>query len=127
MPVTVVKTGPWFVAGEPVRVMTDMAQESEKAVATLGASMVRSRMDRVFRVQTPFYRLKNIANRYMGHWRIWDQDATVYGFWLEGIGSRNRTTRFKGYFTYRIIGQELRTRTPAIVEGVVRRMIGRLR
>jgi hypothetical protein len=31
----------------------------------------------------------------------------VYGPWLEGVGSRNATTRFKGYHTFRIIAQQL--------------------
>jgi hypothetical protein len=31
----------------------------------------------------------------------------VYGPWLEGVGSRNATTRFKGYHTFRIIAQGL--------------------
>lgn len=127
MPVTVVKTGPLFIPGNADRVLHDIADQAEESVATLGASMIRSRMASVFRIETPFYRLKNVAERYMSGWRIWDQDAAVYGFWLEGIGSRNKTTRFKGYFTYRIIFQELSARAPTIVEGVVRRMIGKLR
>lgn len=31
----------------------------------------------------------------------------VYGPWLEGVGSRNPVTRFKGYHTFRIISQVL--------------------
>ena len=31
----------------------------------------------------------------------------VYGPWLEGVGSRNATTRFKGYHTFRVIAQLL--------------------
>ncbi len=30
-----------------------------------------------------------------------------YGPWLEGTGSRNQTTRFKGYFSFRLATQEL--------------------
>lgn len=33
----------------------------------------------------------------------------AYGPWLEGVGSRNETTRFKGYHTFRIIAAELNT------------------
>lgn len=32
---------------------------------------------------------------------------SVYGPWLEGVGSRNATTRFKGYHTFRVIAQKL--------------------
>ena len=31
----------------------------------------------------------------------------VYGPWLEGVGSQNATTRFKGYHTFRKIAQQL--------------------
>lgn len=34
-------------------------------------------------------------------------DIASYGPWLEGVGSRNDTTRFKGYHGFRIAGQEL--------------------
>lgn len=34
---------------------------------------------------------------------VWDggQAGPVYGPWLEGVGSRNNTTRFKGYHAFR--------------------------
>lgn len=98
-----------------------------KAVATLGASMVRSRMAVVFRNETPFYRFANVAKQDPPGWQIWDQDKTVYGWWLEGVGSRNRTTRFKGYFTYRRITQELRAKAQTIADGVIRRYMDRMR
>lgn len=31
---------------------------------------------------------------------LWDKNI-IYGPWLEGTGSRNRTTRFKGYASFR--------------------------
>lgn len=34
-------------------------------------------------------------------------DLATYGPWLEGVGSRNDTTRFKGYHSFRRAGQEL--------------------
>lgn len=34
-------------------------------------------------------------------------DVATYGPWLEGTGSRNETTRFKGYHGFRRAGQEL--------------------
>lgn len=40
----------------------------------------------------------------------------VYGPWLEGVGSRNAVTRFKGYHTFRIIAQELQLEASDIAE-----------
>lgn len=34
-------------------------------------------------------------------------DLASYGPWLEGTGSRNETTRFKGYHAFRQAGQDL--------------------
>lgn len=34
-------------------------------------------------------------------------DLASYGPWLEGVGSRNESTRFKGYHGFRRAGQEL--------------------
>jgi hypothetical protein len=126
MGVTITASGPLFDQ-RAQNAGRDGAKAAEKAVAVLGASMIRSRMDAVFRVQTPFYRLQNIAEQAPPGWIIWDQDATAYGFWLEGIGSRNKTTRFKGYFTYRRITQELRGRAPTIAAGVFRPFLERMR
>lgn len=41
-------------------------------------------------------------------------DIASYGPWLEGVGSRNETTAFKGYHGYRQAAQELDTRAQAI-------------
>lgn len=126
MGVRVDARGPLFDAGAE-KAVADAANDAEKAVATVGASMIRSRMAAVFRHETPFYRFANVAEKDEPGWKIWDQDKTVYGWWLEGVGSRNRTTRFKGYRTYRIITQELRARAQTIADAVIRRAVDKLR
>lgn len=126
MGVTITGSGPLF-DHRALQAGRDGVKAAEKAVATLGASMIRSRMAAVFRVETPFYRLQNVAEEAPPGWIIWDQDRAVYGFWLEGIGSRNKTTRFKGYFTYRRITQELRGRAPTIAAGAFRPFAERMR
>jgi hypothetical protein len=54
--------------------------------------------------------------------------GVIYGPWLEGTGSRNRTTRFKGYATFRKAAQELDRRAfriaAAMLDRYVRRMNG---
>ena len=92
--------------------------ESERQIAIIGASMVRTRLNRVLRKQTPYYRLQVEAQPEMPGWKIWDQDV-VYGPWLEGTGSRNKTTRFKGYFTFRLIAAQLQRRAAVICEKII--------
>ncbi len=55
-----------------------------------------------------------------------DRDETVvttdlasYGPWLEGTGSRNLTTRFKGYHSFRLAGQQLSAESEVIAEQVL--------
>ena len=50
----------------------------------------------------------------------------VYNAWLEGVGSRNKTTRFKGYRMWRLTTQRLNDLAPLIAERTLRRFIGRM-
>lgn len=43
----------------------------------------------------------------------------LYGPWLEGIGSRNATTRFKGYFALRRAAQSVSAKASAIAKPVI--------
>lgn len=50
----------------------------------------------------------------------------VYGPWLEGTDSRNRTSRFKGYATFRKSRDAFEDRATKIAEGELERAVGRL-
>ena len=97
--VSVSRHGPVF-DGRAEKALDDAADDIEVRTAYFGASLIRSRMDQTFRHQTPYYRLQNQARRDGAHWKVSD-NGVIYGPWLEGVGSRNRTTRFKGYANYR--------------------------
>lgn len=47
-------------------------------------------------------------------------DLASYGPWLEGSGSRNETTRFKGYHGFRMAGQELDGEAGRIAEETIK-------
>ncbi len=51
----------------------------------------------------------------------------MYGPWLEGTGSRNATTRFKGYHGYRIAAGELNAEAETIAGEVLQPFIERCR
>ena len=59
------------------------------------------------------------------HGRIHDSNV-VYGPWLEGASSRNRTTRFKGYAMFRRATQQLERMKVGIVQKHIARAIARL-
>lgn len=58
--------------------------------------------------------------------RIHD-DSVIYGWWLEGIGSRNSpVTSFRGYHSFRNVATALQHKAGQIAERVLRRFIGRM-
>ena len=112
--VTSSANGPAF-DGRDVAAIAAGCEAAEKKTAEFGAAMIRARMDRTFKRQTPYYRLQNIAAPTLDHWKIHDQ-GVIYGPWLEGVGSRNRTTRFKGYAIYRKSVAEIQRHLDNITE-----------
>lgn len=124
MPTVVIASGPIF-DGRAEKAANDACDEIEKSVATIGASMVRTNLNKVLRHQTPYYRLQVEAQNDPPGWKVTDQ-GVIYGPWLNGTGSRNRTTRFKGYNHWRKALQELTVRSKTIAEGVLRRYMGRM-
>jgi hypothetical protein len=118
-------SGPLF-DGRAEKVMQDMTDEWAETLADVGASMVRNNLHVVLRNETPFYRTRVEAQPDPPGWKITD-NGVIYGHWLEGTGSRNRTTRFKGYATFRRTTQQIEARAVAIGQGVVARFMGRLR
>lgn len=52
-------------------------------------------------------------------------DLATYGPWLEGTGSRNLTTRFKGYHGFRQAGQELALKAEALADEAMRPYVNR--
>lgn len=115
--VTYSRSGPVF-DGRADKALGDAARDIESRTAFFGAALIRSKMDRTFRIQTPYYRLQNQARRDGTHWKVSD-NGVVYGPWLEGVGSRNKTTRFKGYSNYRRSVQEIQRHMDTIGDAVV--------
>jgi hypothetical protein len=113
--------GPMF-DGRAVKAGHESAEDSARAIAIEGSAMVRARQNVTFKTQTPYYRTHTQARKTMGGWRI-TGPAVAYGHWLEGTGSRNRTTRFKGYFIFRTMAAVLRMRAVAIASPVVARYV----
>lgn len=51
----------------------------------------------------------------------------IYGPWLEGVSSRNKTTRFKGYAQFRRAAQSTRMRAGEVAESLLEsKYIGRM-
>ena len=124
MGVEVTATGPVF-DGRAVQAIEDAERDWAKTLATVGASMVRTNLHGVLRHETPYYTTRVEAQPDPPGWKITD-NGVIYGHWLEGDGSRNRTTRFKGYATVRRTVQQINARAVSIGQTVVARYVGRM-
>lgn len=110
-------SGPFFDARAEVimvrggqRIMRVVAEEADARVEILHKAF--------FRQPTPFYWTQVHARPRADYWVVTD-GGIVYGPWLEGTGSRNRTTRFKGYRSFRLAAQSIRANLGAIVDPAV--------
>jgi len=74
---------------------------------------------------TGHYR-RSIATKFKDLSAVITDGRVVYGPWLEGVGSRNQTTRFKGYFTFRRTEQWLQTKAEPIFKAHIRRFVTRM-
>jgi hypothetical protein len=63
-------------------------------------------MRKVFKHPRPWYWL-HVLSKPRADYHVVTDGGIVYGPWLEGTGSRNRTTRFKGYRSFRLTTQQM--------------------
>ncbi len=101
-----IKRGPMF-NGKTAAALHTYADEVGYKVATYAEDQVQQRLAQVLQHPTGYYQSKVTVERAGTGYRVTDQ-GVVYGPWLEGVSSRNETTRFKGYATFR--------RTKALVD-----------
>jgi hypothetical protein len=124
MAVEVKLSGALFT-GQATAVVEAGLQESLDVVAQQGLADVHHHLDRVIQNPTPYYETQIVVDRQVNDRVIHDR-GIIYGPWLEGVGSRNKTTRFKGYHTFRTVAQELERKAAGLVEPILERHLGRL-
>jgi hypothetical protein len=105
--------GPVF-DGRAAAAARQFVHAAEEEIARTGADLVRQELHRVLRHPTGYYESQIRADNS----QVTD-GGVIYGPWLEGVGSRNKTTRFKGYFTFRRVGQRLDRQAKFIAERVL--------
>jgi len=101
----VTTTGPLF-DGRAEAALKKYVKDVEKKVADKAEEKIQQRLPQVIRHYTGRYSSSIHQTSDDGGTAVTDMPI-VYGPWLEGVGSKNRTTRFKGYHTFRIVGQEV--------------------
>lgn len=96
-------------------------EDAKHEIAEEGASDIRAELYPRHGLRTGSYQAHITASRN----RVTDS-GIIYGHWIEGSGSRNRTTRFKGYHIFRLVTQRLQVKASRIAERVLDRYLGRM-
>ncbi len=117
-------SGPLF-DGRANAAVQAFLSDAALTVAEEGEELVRQRLTLSIRNRTGNYE-SSIRTVPADAMATVDDSGVVYGPWLEGTGSRNRTTRFKGYRSFRIATQLLAGRAGAIASRVLPRYIDRM-
>lgn len=118
------KKGPIF--RNPTPVIARFLDRSGKGVAEEGKNRVLRRLGTVLQHPTGYYESQIQTEKVLGNWEVNDSRRVVYGPWLEGTGSRNATTRFKGYRTFRLVKQELDMDMPVLLRPYVAELMKEL-
>lgn len=99
-------------------------REAMGTVAEYAVQAIKSNLDDVIIENTGAY-----VSTITAGWEATDMvitDGTVYGPWLEGLGSRNATTRFKGYWTFRRTTQEIKDNVAKVAGPAIERAIAEI-
>lgn len=123
--VTVRTHGPFF-SGVAEHAITEGLAEAVWQVGAQGYANVMTILNQRIKHPTPYYETQVIAERSADTVVVHDR-GIIYGPWLEGVGSRNRTTRFKGYHAFREGTQELQHQAASVAEHALRPYIARMR
>lgn len=114
--------GPIFDASRSKAAAQRMLVQVNDAIATEGAQRVRARLGQVLQNSMGFYESHIQVDRRTVYRGVTDS-GVVYGGWLEGVSSRNSTTRFKGYRTFRMVRQSMQDDAAAIAQPIIAQMI----
>jgi hypothetical protein len=107
MPINITgTTGPLF-DGSAEKVIKDHADAQAQSIAEEAVLAIQSKLDSVLQHPSGHYR-SSIHNEQssLGSWSVNDSEV-VYGPWLEGIGSRNAKSTFKGYHTFELVSSAI--------------------
>lgn len=123
MSVDIDTRGPLF-NGTAGRIIDHGCNQAERDLAEYAHEQIQRRLQHVLRHPTGRY-MSSIGIRSEGP-GLEVTSGVIYHWWLEGVGSRNRTTRFKGYFTFRIVGQRVEENAERVVDPAIDRAARRL-
>lgn len=114
------RNGPLF-NGQAGRAADDFAEDWEEETAEFALSVVRGIYHSSFQNPSGYYEAHVRISNQSGDPVLNDGGKIKYGPWLEGVGSRNATTRFKGYHAFRDAARAAEVRAQRIGERLLDR------
>ena len=116
--------GPLFT-GESFGLAQEMCDELTAAIVHQAYADVMTNLNDAIQHPTPYYETQITTERH-GDTAVVHDRGIIYGPWLEGVGTRNQTTRFKGYFSFRRAAQTTQGKVGTLLAGVMARFMGRM-
>jgi hypothetical protein len=112
------------VEGRAAAVVDIMTRVALEDIADYAKYEVNMELINVLQHPTGYYESR-ITKERRGSGEISINDSgVIYGPWLEGISSRNQTTSFKGYATFRRMRNRVAQKSTAIADAAVARKMG---
>lgn len=104
------------------RLFARYSEDVEKGGAEWALRHVKTTFHASFKAPTGYYESRVHVSNVSGSHEVTDggEAGPVYGPWLEGVGSRNATTRFRGYFAFRKAAAALENRIESLGERIFR-------
>lgn len=123
-PITIRVSGPIF-GGRAQQAAHELTQAIVDRVANAALERVQFNLDGSIKNPTPYYETQINIRGYMTD-RVVNDRGVIYGPWLEGTGSRNATTRFKGYASFRKARQDVVGRIQHLAAPIVAAFVHRM-
>lgn len=117
-------SGP-LLTGQAGPVVDEWLERVKDDLAGQALALVATNLDASIKNPTPYYETQIIVQTIQQD-RVVHDRGIVYGPWLEGISSRNRTTRFKGYASFRRAAQNLERQVPTLLRPALQDLKERL-
>lgn len=115
--------GALFTKGVPLS--NEFITRAKEALADAGVNLVLAQLAANLQNPTGRYESRIGTEKQVDDIFVTD-DGMIYGPWLEGTGSRNKTTKFKGYASFRKASQQLERQVDRIVDKELKLFLSRL-
>ncbi len=118
--------GPLFEGDNVGQVLDGWATEVRHDLGEVALDWVRTLANQAIKQHTTGLYIASQSHDGEGFVSYGGMARVIYGPWLEGNSSRNKTSRFKGYRIYRKAKRRVRNAVPDVAAELMAKHIGKL-